>query len=155
REMFIRHRKYITLRPSCYECKWARPERCADITLGDFWGIENYNSELNAKEGISQVIINTPKGGALFDALILGSSIWHQCFPIEVAIRNNGCLAAPTKLTPERSAFFRALQTYPFEKVVDLYLKSKRQWIFDIYYGMPGNLRRFVRKLMDKRMRYE
>jgi hypothetical protein len=42
--------KYITLRPSCYHCKWASPERSGDITLGDYWGIEKYIPHLNAKE---------------------------------------------------------------------------------------------------------
>lgn len=147
--------KYITLRPSCYECKWARPERCADITLGDFWGIENYNSELNAKEGVSQVIISTTKGNKLFEELVSEDIIWTQTFPIEVALKNNGCLIAPTKLKPEREAFFCALKSRPFNEVIDLFLKSKRQWIFDIYYGLPGFIRHFVRKIMEKRMKYE
>lgn len=147
--------KYITLRPSCYECKWARPERCADITLGDFWGIENYSPGQNAKDGISQVIINTPKGDKLFKELVSKDLIWDETFPIEVALKNNGCLNSPTKLKPERAAFFYALNSQPFEDVANTYLKSKRQWIFDIYYGLPGFIRHLVRKIMDKRMKYE
>lgn len=147
--------RYLTLRPSCYECKWAQPDRCADITLGDFWGIEKYNSELNAKEGVSLVIINTPIARQLFNELIANNLVWRESYPIEVALKNNGCLIAPTELKPERAAFFSALNSLPFEEVVELYLKSKRQWIFDFYYGLPQFIRRFVRKLMDKRMRYE
>ena len=29
----------LSLRPSCYECKFTKSERYGDITLGDFWGI--------------------------------------------------------------------------------------------------------------------
>lgn len=147
--------KYITLRPSCYKCKWARPERCADLTLGDFWGIEKYDTSLDAKTGISQVIVTSDKGAELMSLLIEKSLIWHKEFPIAVAIENNGCLKAPTKLKPERERFFHALESEPFDNVVNKYLKSRRQWIFDVYYGMPGILRRFVRKVLDKRMRYE
>lgn len=147
--------KYITLRQSCYKCKWARPERCADITLGDFWGIEKYDSGLDAKTGISQVIVNSDKGVELVSSLIEEGLIWHKQFPIAVAIENNGCLKAPTQLKPERHEFFKALESEPFDDVVNKYLKSKRQYIFDIYYGMPVVLRKMVRKIMDKRMRYE
>lgn len=147
--------KYITLRPSCYRCKWARPERSADITLGDFWGIEKYIPSLDAKTGISQVIVNTEKGKKFFVTLEKKGLIWHEDFPIEVAIENNGCLKSPTRLKPERELLFKALESESFDEVVNRHLKSKRQWIFDLYYGMPGFLRRIVRKLMDKRMKYE
>ncbi len=147
--------KYITLRPSCYRCRWARPERCADLTMGDFWGIEKYDPSLDAKTGISQIIVNSDNGAELMSLLIEKSLIWHKEFPMAVAIENNGCLKVPTKLKPERESFFLALESQPFDNVVKKYLKSRRQWIFDVYYSLPGILRRFVRKVMDKRMRYE
>jgi len=147
--------KYITLRPSCYKCKWARPERCADITLGDFWGIEKYNPSLDSKAGVSQVIVNTEAGKSIINALKSKNLIFHEDYSIEVAIENNGCLKAPTKLKPERQEFFHDIETESFDDVVKKHLKSKRQWVFDIYYGMPGFLRRIIRKIMDKRMRYE
>lgn len=147
--------KYITLRPACYECKWATPGRCADITLGDFWGIEKFKPELNTKEGVSMVILNTEKGNEIFEELITANSVWQQNVPIEIALNNNGCLVSPTKLKPERSEFFNSLNSQPFEEVVRLHLRPKRQWVFDIYYGLPKILRRCVRKIMDKRIRYE
>lgn len=147
--------KYITLRPSCYSCKWAKPERTADITLGDFWGIEKYDSRLDAKSGVSQIIINTPKGQRLFKRVTDKHSIFAEEFPIEIAIENNGCLSAPTVMKPSRVLFFDALDTQPFDNVVKKYLTPRRKWIFDIYYGLPQTLRKIVRKIMDKRMKYE
>ena len=147
--------KYMTLRQSCYTCKWAQPKRTADITLGDFWGIEKYNSTLDAKTGVSQVICNTEKGRELVDSLIRENEIFSENFPIDVAIENNGCLKAPTKLKPSRAAFFKALQEEPFDEVVKKYLTSNRKFIFDLYYAIPGPLRRIVRRLMDKHMSYE
>lgn len=147
--------KYITLRPSCYSCKWARPERTADITLGDFWGIEKYDSTLDAKKGISEVILNTEKGINLFNMALKDNNVWCKTLPIKAAIENNGCLSSPTALKPEREFFFKALSEAPFENVVNSFLRSKNQWIFDIYYGLPTPLRKLVRKIMDKRMKYE
>lgn len=147
--------KYITLRPACYACKWARSERCGDITLGDFWGIEKLNPKLDPKTGISEVIANTAKGRELLAKLSAGSKIEAFTFPVDRINGSNGCLHAPTALKPERAELFRDLRTLPFDRVVDSHLVSRRRWIFDLYYGMPGFLRRIVRKVMDKRMRYE
>ncbi|MDE6695419.1 MAG: Coenzyme F420 hydrogenase/dehydrogenase, beta subunit C-terminal domain [Muribaculaceae bacterium] len=147
--------KYITLRPSCYLCKWAKPERTADITLGDFWGIEKYDSSLDAKEGVSMIIVNTEAGKSLIESLENQKKIFTESFPINVAIENNGCLVSPTPLKKERDAFFKALNVEPLEDVIYNYLRPKRKFIFDIYYSLPKPLRQIVRHLMDKRMKYE
>ena len=53
-------------RESCYVCKYAKKERNADITIGDFWGIEHINPNFIDKNGVSEIIINTKKGEELF-----------------------------------------------------------------------------------------
>lgn len=57
-------------RDCCYECKFtsvnARP---ADITLGDFWGIESQHPSFKIKDGVSAVICNTEKGEKAFKEL--------------------------------------------------------------------------------------
>lgn len=55
-------------RENCYKCKYACSHRPADITIGDFWGIEKQHPEfLNScnwdeNKGISLIIANTLKG---------------------------------------------------------------------------------------------
>lgn len=147
--------KYITLRPSCYTCKWARTERAGDITLGDFWGVEKLAHDLDAKSGVSEVLANSDKGKKLIEQIAGHSLIWSEAFPLSQTVGSNGCLQAPTKLKPERAEFFEALNKEPFDKVVKKHLVSKRQWIFDLYYSMPRFLRSITRRIMDKRMRYE
>lgn len=61
-------------RDSCYRCPYACAHRPADITLGDYWGIENAHpsylkKDLSDKKGISLVIANTSKGEALLEQL--------------------------------------------------------------------------------------
>lgn len=147
--------KYITLRPSCYRCKWTYIKRSSDITLADFWGIEKLNPALDAKSGVSKVIVNTAKGQELFNALISNNKIWREEFDVSQVASDSEFLNHPTALKPERAVLFKDLNTCPFEEVVRKHLVSKKQWVFDTYYGMPGFLRRIVRKIMDKRMRYE
>lgn len=147
--------KYITLRPSCYTCKWAKTERAGDITLGDFWGIERLDPSLDPKTGISEVIVNTDKGDRLIKDIIENGLIWSKSFTLCDVVLNNGCLHSPTRLKPERAELFSELGSDTFDNVVRKHLVSKRQWIFDIYYALPGVIRKFLRKIMDKRMRYE
>ncbi len=45
--------------------------------------------------------------------------------------------------------------TEPFDIVVKKHLTPRRKWIFNLYYGMPAFMRKLVRRLMDKRMKYE
>lgn len=54
-------------RHSCYNCKFAKPERLADITLGDQWGlVSKYMGRLN--RGASLIILNTYKGHELLES---------------------------------------------------------------------------------------
>lgn len=146
--------KHITLRPSCYQCQWAKPKRCSDITLADFWGIEKANIGLDGKNGISCLLLNTEKGKDVFDRIKNKIDGVYE-LPIDFAVRNNGCLSGPTEKPKYRDQFFIDWNNEGYENVVNKYLVSKRKWIFDIYYAIPSPIRKIVRKLMENRMKYE
>ena len=55
------------MRPSCYQCAYAGTRRIGDITLGDYWGVENHHPELDASKGVSAVLVNSPAGERLFN----------------------------------------------------------------------------------------
>ena len=56
------------VRPSCYNCKYTTPYRNSDITLADFWGVENTFPEfMDLKNGCSLVLIHSKKGVNIFD----------------------------------------------------------------------------------------
>lgn len=46
----------LILRPSCYQCRYARPEREADVSLGDHWG------DQSGGKARSLIIANTQQG---------------------------------------------------------------------------------------------
>jgi len=54
-------------RESCYECKYTSLQRVSDITVSDFWGLENTLPEFEDALGVSMVMVNTEKGKSLFD----------------------------------------------------------------------------------------
>lgn len=52
------------LRVACYDCKFARLPRIADISLADGWGVENIDKVEKCK-GISLILTNNKKGEQL------------------------------------------------------------------------------------------
>lgn len=146
---------HITLRKKCYHCNQATPERNSDITLADFWGIEKQNPQLHTNDGISMVAPHTRKGQALFDKVRLSFNIYCEEAPYRLATENNNNMHGFVKKPAMRDAFFKDLREKDFEYVKQTYLKSRRQYIFDIYYAIPTPIRKLVRKLMEKRLRYE
>lgn len=59
----------LILRPSCYKCRFKKGQSGSDITIGDFWGIEQLNPSIDDDLGVSLVMIHNPK---VFDFLDVG-----------------------------------------------------------------------------------
>lgn len=66
--MILFFHDYI-LRESCYTCKFTSLSRKTDITLGDFWGIEEFYPEFDDDLGTSVLLLNTDKSVVLFDSI--------------------------------------------------------------------------------------
>jgi coenzyme F420-reducing hydrogenase beta subunit len=59
--------KCIMFRHSCGICPFANLKRPSDLTIGDFWGWERVDKNLNVdNKGISLLLVNTEKGHDLF-----------------------------------------------------------------------------------------
>ena len=65
-QMFLRN---YCLRPSCYECI-AKKENKSDLTIADFWGIEEVAPEMSDGMGTSLALIRTDKGAKVFEKRI-------------------------------------------------------------------------------------
>ena len=87
-------------RDNCYSCKYTCQHRPADITLGDYWGIEKQHPEYLGKngwdesKGISVIIINSTKGQVLIDGLTDALELKPSTF--EKAAERNGQLRKPS-----------------------------------------------------------
>ena len=57
----------LSLRNSCYNCKFACRERVGDITIGDFWGLKDDPFFKAFQDGISIIICSTEKGKSFID----------------------------------------------------------------------------------------
>lgn len=57
--------KNLSLRESCYACPFKEGRDWADITIGDYWGIEELHPELYDNKGISLVQVKSEQGRRL------------------------------------------------------------------------------------------
>ena len=73
-----------TFRDSCYHCKFAGTKRPGDISLCDYWGIEDEHPdfvkevEKEGLAGISAIMLNTNAGIAFFERLKQEFLLWNR-----------------------------------------------------------------------------
>ena len=70
----------LIMRPSCYKCQYSDVNRCSDITIADCRGVDRILSLLNSDEGVSLVLVNTPRGAELFSAVAKNT----EYYPINI-----------------------------------------------------------------------
>lgn len=96
-------------RESCYNCKFTGVNRQGDCTISDFWGIlakkVKFASATNM--GVSMVMINTPKGHRLFEAIKDQLYYEEKTFD-EALIDNHNLIEADTR-PPERDFMYEEL----------------------------------------------
>lgn len=97
----------LFFRPSCSDCKFSCPERQGDITLGDYWGIEKINKELQSKKGVSLVRFNTDKGEKYLEFLENSGNVYHTSYSF--ACDENYQLRQPSQDHRNREKFFKLL----------------------------------------------
>lgn len=110
-------------RPSCYECKFKGLPRMSDLTLADFWGLQQIDPEMDKDLGTSLVLVNSEKGERFFEKV--RSKLTVKEYKLSQAISGNktailgGTLPYPFHLS--RSSFFKALDEMPFDKCASIY----------------------------------
>lgn len=105
------------LRPSCYECPYATTERKTDMTIGDFWHIEETIPDFYDPNGNSLFLIHTDRGEELFekirDNMDYRLSNTAQCWQAN--------LEAPTQKSEQRDVFWNDYQKKGIDFVIKKY----------------------------------
>ena len=120
---YLRHNLYI--RPSCHQCQYKTLPRISDISLGDFWGIGNYDASLDNEKGTSVILVNSGKGRALL-ALAQDALVLHKR-SIEEVIAGNSCLLNVAQPGKYRAFFFEKMDRYPFDKLMTIIDKKSER----------------------------
>ena len=111
-------KSYIS-RNSCYSCKYAGRRRIGDITLGDFWGIEQYHPEFDADGGVSCILINRENGKRVFETIAKDISFISST--AENAAANNAQLNHPIKKPEGRNTVLNAYKNEGYSAVEKQY----------------------------------
>lgn len=107
------------LRDSCYSCSFKSKNRQTDITLADFWGVENVVPEFNDNKGTSLVIVNTKKGKDLFENI--KDSMIYQESDFEESLKYNPSMYKSVAKPKNKDYFFENLNKLDFDELVGKY----------------------------------
>lgn len=112
----------LPIRPSCYNCV-CKESKHSDITIGDFWGIDNVAPDLNDKKGTSIVILRTEKGRELFERIKDLLTVFEVNY--QDSIKYNPCEYESVAEPINREQFFRDIKVLSFDELCKKYLKEK------------------------------
>lgn len=122
-----------SLRPSCYTCA-SKAFRLSDLTLGDFWGIENVLPSLDDAKGTSLVLLRTEKGQRMFDDV--RENLRYEETMYQDAVRGNFPEYKSVACPARRDEFFRDAEVLTVKELCKKYVRV--------------SLHRRVRGMLDK-----
>lgn len=112
----------LCLRNSCYNCHSKSLERQSDITLADFWGVENVCPEMFDAKGTSLVFVNSEKGRILFECIL--HEMRYKEVDINAAVKYNTSAYKSCERNPKRAGFMREITSENFARTVTKYTKQ-------------------------------
>lgn len=128
-------RTYLTFsltRTNCFNCSYARMERIADVTMGDFWGLDR-KRHLN-HDGVSLLLINSEKGRVLVEnssRLYYKPIEWRECMPY-----NQNLFMATNKRVFDISEKIAQMRSKPFWLRKVIYQNGFTNKYLDLIYQM-------------------
>ena len=137
-----------TYRESCYSCPWANTIRVGDVTLGDYWGIENEHPEyleenggrLSLTTGISMLLVNSPQGKVLVEKF--GKNLILENSNLVSVARQNTQLKKPSAYTSLRWELVREYENTGYPGVERLFRKrlGLRYYVRQVKYAIKDAL---------------
>lgn len=132
-------------RESCYSCPFACGKRAGDVTIGDFWGVEDTNPELlsedgifSKKTGVSCMLVNTKQGEKMMEQF--GGLLKTQAVEYNNIAKRNTQLRRPVSYPANREKLLKTYETYGYKAV---YLR------FHVC-RIVGNCTRFAKRLLKR-----
>ena len=139
-----------TIRPNCFKCLYTGIAREGDITVGDYWGIQEFHPELlkEMEKGISCLLINTEKGLKLLkynqpDIITIKSSVDN----IKIY---NGSLNKPNIKNPNYIVTMDAYRNKGYEGLVQMYKKEMgvKWYTYQIKALIPPEVKRKIKRMI-------
>ncbi len=140
----------LTLRPSCYQCQYKTVARVSDLTLADYWGVEEVHPELKEQQGVSLLLTHTEKGETLLHQLHDAAVICPT--DLERSTTMNRGTTNSVRWHTHRNEFFAAAAKAPMAPLVKRYLRpTPKQRITRFVYRWGARGKGILRKIVNKR----
>lgn len=120
--------KALLYNDCCYECKYARMPRTADITMADFFGFGTVRRhKFNTDYGISMVMTNNEHGAELFERAVHSDIVESEPCELEECLLYNHNLWRPCHKPALRKDIFELYHSQGFEAVAYKYHQTPKR----------------------------
>lgn len=145
---FIKAFGNLSINDSCLNCKFNKIPRYADITIGDFWGIENIMPDFYNEKGVSVILIHSEKGNNIFERLKCNGICKDLTF--SDAVKYNYNVLQSTKPHKDREKFWKDIQKgKSLHKTVNKYVKKYPNILKFIYKKLlPPFIKNFIKRFL-------
>lgn len=117
---------YLNL--SCYDCKFAAVPRGGDITIADFWKI---NEELMDERGISLILVNNKKGERIIEELTKNNKIKVFEKSLKDALKGNPRIEnGHLRIRDKREECLKAIEKESFEEISAKYIINLKRYVY-------------------------
>lgn len=127
----------LCLRSYCHSCPYTKVDKPADITMGDFWGVEDFHPNFDDHKGCSMVITRNVKAENILKLL---ENTEFLEVSIDEVIKKQGNAFAPSIVHSDRNEFWKEYRQNGFSAVLTKYFN----------YNLPTRLKYLIKFLLFK-----
>lgn len=141
--------KNLYLRPSCYSCAARSGKSGSDISIADFWGVQNYYPEFDDDRGIGLVLVNTDKGRKAYEQVNADSieSTYEQ------GLNHNPCLEHSVAKTKYVGTFWTEFGMKGMTIVKEIELRMRPSIPRRLFNRMKHVIKRLLAMITDNKSR--
>ena len=107
------------IRSSCFNCAFKTGKFESDLTCADLWGIESILPNEQAKNGMSLVLVHSPKGKDILRHVAGGNTIIEVSY--SSAIEHNKMAIKSIAHRDRQDEFFADMRRFRFNRVAQKY----------------------------------
>ena len=136
----------LYLRPSCHQCIAKGVRRVSDITVADFWGVQQVCPEMDDDRGVSIVFLHSEKAKHMWSDI--SKTLRDMPVDVESAVQKNSAAIKSVDCHPNRAVFFERFPTC--EDLSSLILELTPNPVVkppSLYRRIRSKLSRFLRRI--------
>lgn len=135
-------------RMCCYSCKYSSVRRVGDMSIGDYWNIDEILPDIDSRNGISVLLVNSESGLRLFEKLKTNMILYET--DLLSAVAGNGNLAKPSDMPASRKDIYKRINEQGYTRVAKE--ECKYQYVFPfLKKHTPRILKQYLKRVVNSR----